>query len=152
MSKPKIALAADHAGFHMKELVKKYLTKEGYMVKDFGAHSDEDVDYPDFAHLLGYAIEKGDYQFGFVFCGSGNGVNITINKHQNVRSGLCWSVEIAELVRAHNDANVCAIPARFVTSNEVLKIVKAYLKTEFEGGRHARRVNKIPIPNLIQPE
>lgn len=148
MKRPKIAVAADHAGFHMKELVCKYLTKEGYVVKDFGAHSDEDVDYPDFAHLLAYAIEKNEYELGFVFCGTGNGVNMTVNKHQNIRSGLCWNTEIAELTKAHNNANICAIPARFVTSNEVLKIVKVYLNTEFEGGRHERRANKIPIPDL----
>lgn len=146
MKKQKIALAADHAGFHMKELIKKYLTKEGYEVKDFGAHSDEDVDYPDFAHLLAYGIEKGECELGFVFCGTANGVNITANKHQGIRSGLCWKPEIAEMVRAHNNANVCAIPARYVTANETLEIVKAYLRTEFEGGRHERRVNKIALP------
>ncbi|MBK8806856.1 MAG: ribose 5-phosphate isomerase B [Bacteroidales bacterium] len=148
MKKPKIALAADHAGFHMKELVRKHLSKEGYEVKDFGAHSDEDVDYPDFAHLLAYAIEKSEYDLGFIFCGTGNGINMTVNKHQNIRSGLCWNTEVAEMARAHNNSNVCAIPARFITSNEVLKIVKVYLNTEFEGGRHERRVNKIPVPNL----
>lgn len=147
MEKLKIALAADHAGFHMKELVIKQLIKEGYVIKDFGAHSSEDVDYADFAHILAYAIEKGEYDFGFVFCGTGNGVNITVNKHQNCRSALCWNAEIAELVRAHNDANVCAIPARFVTANDVLKIVKAYLNTPFEGGRHAKRISKIPLPD-----
>lgn len=145
MNKPKIAVAADHAGYHMKELIVKYLSKEGYEVKDFGTHSDEDVDYPDFAHLLGYAIDNKEYDLGFVFCGSGNGVNMTVNKHQNVRSGLCWNTEIAKLVKAHNNANVCAIPARFVTANEVIKIVKVYLETPFEGGRHERRVNKIPL-------
>lgn len=148
MEKPTIAVAADHAGFHMKELIFKYLKKEGYDVKDFGAHSDEDVDYPDFAHLLAYAIEKNEYDVGFVFCGSGNGVNMTVNKHQNVRAGLCWNEEIAQLVKAHNNANVCAVPARFVTANDALKIVKIYLNTEFEGGRHERRVNKIPLPDL----
>lgn len=150
MKKTKIGLAADHAGFHMKELVFKYLTKEGYEVKDFGTHSSEDVDYPDFAHLLGTAIEKGDCELGFVFCGSGNGVNMAINKHQNIRSGLCWSEEIALLVKAHNNANVCAIPSRFISANEVLKIVKIFLSTEFEGGRHARRVSKIPLPDITK--
>lgn len=145
MKRPKIVLAADHAGYHMKELISKYLIKEGFEIKDVGTHSDEDVDYPDFAHKLALAIEEKECDLGFVFCGSGNGVNITVNKHQNIRSGLCWSEEIAYLVKAHNNANVCAIPARFVTANKVMKIVKAFLQTEFEGGRHERRVNKIPV-------
>lgn len=145
MNKPTIAVAADHAGFHMKELIRKQLLKQGYSVHDFGTHSDEDVDYPDCVHPLGYAIEENKYDVGFVFCGSGNGVNMTVNKHQNVRSGLCWNEEIAMLVKAHNNANICAIPARFVTANEVIKIVNVFLQTEFEGGRHERRVNKIPL-------
>lgn len=145
MKKSTIAVAADHAGYHMKELILKYLKKEGYSVHDFGTYSDNDVDYPDFAHKLGHAIHSKEYDCGFVFCGSGNGVNMTVNKHQNVRSGLCWNVEIAQLVKAHNNANVCAIPARFVTANDVLAIVKTFLSTKFEGGRHARRVDKIAI-------
>ncbi|HOS84349.1 MAG TPA: RpiB/LacA/LacB family sugar-phosphate isomerase [Bacteroidales bacterium] len=145
MNKPTIAVAADHAGFHMKELIRKHLLKQGYAVHDFGTHSDEDVDYPDCVHPLGYAIENNTYDVGFVFCGSGNGVNMTVNKHQNVRSGLCWNEEIAQLVKAHNNANICAIPARFVTANDVIKIVNVFLHTEFEGGRHERRVNKIPL-------
>lgn len=145
MNKPTIALAADHAGFHMKELIRKDLIKQGYTVHDFGTHSEEDVDYPDSVHPLGYAIENNEYDLGIVFCGSGNGVNMTVNKHQNVRSGLCWNEEIARLVKAHNNANICAIPARFVTANDVIKIVTVFLHTEFEGGRHLRRVNKIPL-------
>jgi len=148
MGKDRIGLACDHAGFHMKELVLKQLTKEGLNVKDFGAHSADDVDYPDFAHMLAYAMDREEYNLGFVFCGSGNGVNMVMNKHKNVRSALCWNEEIAHLARAHNDANVCAIPARFISANETLKIVKAFLSTEFEGGRHQRRVDKIQIPNL----
>ena len=148
MDKDRIGLACDHAGFHMKELVLKQLTKEGVNVKDFGAHSADDVDYPDFAHMLAYAMEKDEYNLGFVFCGSGNGVNMVMNKHTNIRSALCWNAEIAQLARAHNDANVCAIPARFISANETLKIVKAFLTTEFEGGRHERRVLKIQIPDL----
>jgi len=148
MGKDRIGLACDHAGFHMKELVLKQLTKDGVNVKDFGAHSADDVDYPDFAHMLAYAMEKDEYNLGFVFCGSGNGVNMVMNKHTNIRSALCWNAEIAQLARAHNDANVCAIPARFISANETLKIVKAFLTTEFEGGRHERRVLKIQIPDL----
>jgi len=148
MGKDRIGLACDHAGFHMKELVLKQLMKEGLNVKDFGAHSADDVDYPDFAHMLAFAMDREEYNLGFVFCGSGNGVNMVMNKHKNVRSALCWNAEIAHLARAHNDANVCAIPARFISANEILKIVKAFLTTEFEGGRHQRRVDKIQIPNL----
>jgi ribose 5-phosphate isomerase B len=152
MKKHKIGLAADHAGFYMKELVLKMLTKDGHDVKDFGAHSADDVDYPDYAHLLGYAIEKGEYELGFVFCGSGNGINMTINKHQYIRSGLCWTPEIATFARAHNNANVCAIPARFISANEVMAVVKAFLAAEFEGGRHERRVNKIPLPDFTKKQ
>lgn len=148
MNKKKIGLAADHAGFYMKELVLKSLIKEGYDVKDFGAHSADDVDYPDYAHLLGYAIEKGEYELGFVFCGSGNGINMTINKHQDIRSALCWTAEIAEMARLHNNANCCAIPSRYISANEVLKIAKSFLSAEFEGGRHERRVNKISLPDF----
>ena len=147
MEKPRIAFAADHAGYHMKELIYKYLLKEGFDVKDFGTYSDEDVDYPDFVHLVGDAIDSNEYDLGFVFCGSGNGVNMTVNKHQNVRSALCWDTEISQLAKAHNNANVCAIPARFISANKAIKIVKAFLETPFEGGRHERRVNKISLPN-----
>ena len=146
MKKPTIAIAADHAGFDMKELICKYLIEEGYEVKDFGTYSDEAVDYPDFAHKLGYAIDKQQFDLGFVLCGSGNGVNMTVNKHQNVRSGLCWNSEIAQLAKAHNNANICAIPARFISINEAISIVHAFLNTEFEGGRHERRANKISLP------
>jgi len=145
MEKIIIGLAADHAGFYMKDLVLHNLLKDGYEVKDFGTYSGDAVDYPDFAHLLASSVEKGECNLGFVFCGTGNGVNMTVNKHQNIRSGLCWNTEIARLVKAHNDANVCAIPARFITENEALDIVKVFLSTTFEGGRHERRVNKISI-------
>lgn len=144
--KQKIALAADHAGYYMKELVKTSLKKQGYEVADFGTHSDSDVDYPDYIHLLGYAIDNSECQLGFVFCGSGNGVNITANKHLGVRSALCWEAEIASMARAHNNANVCAVPSRYISANEVLAISKAFLETEFEGGRHDRRVCKIALP------
>ena len=143
MERPKIAVAADHAGFYMKELVFKYLIKEGYDVKDFGAYSDDAVDYPDFAHALAFAVDNQQYDCGFLFCGSGNGVNMAANKHKHVRSALCWETEIAGLARAHNNANVCAIPARFISANETLSIVTAFLNTQFEGGRHEQRVAKI---------
>lgn len=142
----KIALAADHAGYFMKELVKTYLRKQGYEFEDFGTDSDSDADYPDYVHKLGFAIDRGDCQLGFVFCGSGNGVNITANKHTGIRSALCWQAEIATMARAHNDANVCAVPARYISANEILAIAKTFLETSFEGGRHEKRVCKIALP------
>lgn len=145
MSTLKIALAADHAGYSTKEEIKRYLESLGHQVWDFGTHSEESVDYPDFAHPLAFAVEKGEYNLGFLFCGSGNGVSITANKHQGIRSALCWIPEIASLARQHNDANVCAIPARFVSISEAKQITKAFLDAKFEGGRHQRRVEKIPV-------
>jgi ribose 5-phosphate isomerase B len=140
-----IALGCDHAGYSTKESVKSYLEDAGYKVWDFGTFSEESVDYPDFVHPLANAVEKGDYNFGIVFCGSGNGVNIVANKYQGIRSALCWNEEVARLARLHNNANICAIPARFLELPEVKQIVKAFLESEFEGGRHTRRVNKIPV-------
>jgi len=145
MTSIKIALASDHAGYSTKEEMKRYLESLGHQVWDFGTHSEESVDYPDFAHPLAIAVEKGEYELGFIFCGSGNGVSITANKHQGVRSALCWTAEIASLARQHNDANVCAIPARFVSVSDAKHIVKAFLDSKFEGGRHQRRVEKIPV-------
>lgn len=145
MTPLKIALASDHAGYTTKEDVKKFLEGLGHQVWDFGTHSEESVDYPDFAHPLALAVEKGEYVLGFVLCGSGNGVSITANKHQGVRSALCWTAEIASLARQHNDANVCAIPARFVSTSEAKQIAKAFIESKFEGGRHQRRVDKIPV-------
>ncbi len=145
MKKPQIAIACDHAGYATKEELKKYLSDLGYEVWDFGTHSEESVDYPDFAHPLAFAIENREYDLGILLCGSGNGVSITANKHQGVRSALCWIPEIATLARQHNNANVCAIPARFVSVSEAKHIVKAFLDAQFEGGRHERRVEKIPI-------
>ena len=145
MTSIKIALASDHAGYSTKEEMKRYLESLGHQVWDFGTHSEESVDYPDFAHPLAFAVEKGEYDLGFIFCGSGNGVSITANKHQGVRSALCWTAEIASLARQHNDANVCAIPARFVSVSDAKHIVKAFLDSKFEGGRHQLRVQKIPV-------
>jgi ribose 5-phosphate isomerase B len=141
----KIALASDHAGYYMKHLTMQYLISKGYDVKDFGSYSTESVDYADFAHPMAEAVEKEEFQLGFSFCGSGNGINITVNKHQKIRAGLCWNAEIAKLARQHNDANVCSIPARYVTANEVIDIVDAFLSSSFEGGRHCQRVSKIPV-------
>lgn len=136
-------MAADHAGYEMKEFIKAELIAKGYEVKDFGTFSDESCDYPDFAHQLGRAVDNGDIPIAFSFCGSGNGINITLNKYRYVRSAYCWNEEIAKLAREHNDANICAIPARFIDKDTVSKIADIFLNTGFEGGRHQRRVDKI---------
>ena len=141
-----IAMASDHAGFDKKQLIQNYLKEKGIEFKDFGCYSAESIDYPDFAHKIGKAIEEGEYEIGITFCGSGQGISITANKYPNVRSALCWRPEIAALAKQHNNANICALPARFVTDEEAIAIVETYLNAEFEGGRHARRVDKIPIP------
>lgn len=143
--KEKIAIACDHAGYEMKEMIKHLLEKQSYEVKDFGTHSSESVDYPDFAHPLAEAMEKNEFNRGFTLCGSGNGISMVVNKHRNVRAALCWNEEIARLARQHNDANVCSLPARFVSEEEAKKIVDAFLNTDFEGGRHERRVEKINL-------
>ena len=141
----KIAIASDHAGFEYKERLVEYLRGNGYEVKDFGTYSPESMDYPDTVHPLSVAIEKGEYDKGIVLCGSGNGVSMTANKHQGIRCALCWNVEIAWLARLHNDANVCGMPARFIANEEAREVVDRFLTTEFEGGRHQRRVEKIPL-------
>lgn len=140
----KIALAADHAGFETKEIIKQFLAEQGYTnVQDFGTHSLDSVDYPDFVHPLAESVATHSTDFGIVVCGSGNGVNITANKHKGIRSALCWEREVAELARGHNNANVCAIPARFVSAELAKEIVYAFITSAFEGGRHERRVEKI---------
>ena len=143
----KIAIASDHAGFEMKQKVLFWLTNNNYEVKDFGTYSLESADYPDFAHPLALALENREFIFGITLCGSGNGINMTANKHQKIRAALCWTSEISALARLHNDANVCSIPARFVSENEAIEIVKTFLLTTFEGGRHQKRVDKIQIQN-----
>ena len=140
-----IALASDHAGFEKKMVVRKYFDSEGIKYKDLGCFSTDAVDYPDFAHKIGKAINDGEYEIGISFCGSGQGISITANKYPNVRSALCWKKEIAALAKQHNNANICALPARFVTDEEAIEIVETYITTDFEGGRHARRIDKIPI-------
>jgi ribose 5-phosphate isomerase B len=143
MTKYSIAVGGDHAGYAIKKEISTYLQIKGHEVKDFGAFSDQSVDYPDFAHPVAAAVERGEFDLGLLFCGSGNGVNITANKHQGIRSALCWLPEIASLARQHNNANICAIPARYVTAREAMSIVDAFLEAEFEGGRHLARVAKI---------
>src|SRR6056297_1708503 len=139
MEKRQIALAADHAGYETKEIIKHYLHQGGYKVTDFGTDSDESTDYPDYAHPLAESVESGESDLGFTFCGSGNGISMTANKHQGIRSALCWNTELAALARQHNNANVCSMPARFISEDEGLKIAKTFLSTDFEGGRHQRR-------------
>ncbi len=139
----KIAIGADHAGFEYKELLKKWLEKSGYSVKDFGTYSTESADYPDFAHPVASSVEKNEFDLGVLVCGSANGVAITANKHQGVRAALCWNEELASLARQHNNANVLCLPARFVDVTLAEKILDRFLHSSFEGGRHERRVNKI---------
>ena len=141
----KIAFASDHAAFELKEYIISYVSSLGYEVVDFGTHSAESCDYADFGHPAAYAVENGECDFGIAMCGSGNGMQITLNKHQSIRAALCWLPELASLARKHNDANFLVLPGRFITQEEGLRIVDAYLQTEFEGGRHARRIEKIPL-------
>ena len=139
----KIAIGSDHAGFHYKEMLRKALEAQGNEVKDFGAYSDESSDYADFAHPVATSVESADAKFGVLVCGSANGVAITANKHAGIRAAICWTPELASLARAHNDANIVCIPARFITEADARTIVDLFLSTAFEGGRHARRVGKI---------
>ena len=141
----KRGIACDHAGYEMKEFLVGYLSAMGCEVLDFGTHSPESVDYPDFAHPLAEAIEKGELERGIGLCGSGEGMAMTLNKHQGVRAGLCWEPEVASLIRRHNDANVLVLPARFITNDEAVAILDAFLAAEFEGGRHERRVEKMAV-------
>ncbi len=145
MSTLPIGLACDHAGFEKKQVVIELLKSKEIPYTDFGCYSTEACDYADPAHELGNAIDKGEIKTGIAICGSGNGINMTLNKHQNVRSALSWTKEIAELARLHNDANVLVMPGRFIDADTTEAIVNAFLNTEFEGGRHQRRIEKIPL-------
>ena len=138
-----IAIGCDHAGFDCKEDLISFLEGEGIVFKDFGTYNKDSVDYPDFAHPVANAVEKGEAAFGILLCGSANGVAITANKHQGVRAAICWGEELAELARKHNDANIICIPARFVRDGDAEKMLDTFMNTAFEGGRHANRVNKI---------
>lgn len=139
----KIAIGGDHAGFKYKEDLKKWLEKKGYSYKDFGTYSTDSADYPDFAHPVANAVENEEFNLGILVCGSANGVAITANKHQGIRAAICWNEELASLARQHNNANIVCIPERFISSDLAEKIVDRFLHTDFEGGRHARRVDKI---------
>ena len=141
----KIAIGNDHAGTTYKQAIVAYLQTQKIEVINVGTDSSDSVDYPDFAHPVGQMIDKGEVDFGIVICGSGNGIAMTVNKHQKVRCALCWNKEIAQLARQHNNANVLSIPARYTAIEQALEIVKTFLNTDFEGGRHQNRVNKICI-------
>ena len=145
-----LGIASDHAGFEMKEELRKFLVEKGYEVKDFGTYSSESMDYPDVAHPLAESIEKGEVSQGIALCGSGNGISMTLNKHQGIRAALCWNEELAALARQHNDANVLSLPARFISVELAKRIVEKFLESSFEGGRHLRRVNKIPCGSPVQ--
>ncbi|WP_436414923.1 RpiB/LacA/LacB family sugar-phosphate isomerase [Petrimonas sp.] len=139
-----IGLASDHAGYAAKQIVIKMLTEKGIPFKDFGAYSEDSSDYADYAHPLAKAIEGGECYPGVAICGTGNGINMTMNKHQGIRSALCWNKDVAYLARAHNDANVLAMPGRLLNEEQIYEILVTFLNTPFEGGRHERRINKIP--------
>lgn len=143
IDKMKIAIGCDHAGYELKDKIKNDLIKKGYEIKDFGTNGPESVDYPDYVHPLATAVEKGDFALGIVICGSGNGVNLTVNKHQGIRSALCWNPELAKMARLHNDANILALSSRYVEEEISMQCVDAFLNNEFEGGRHQNRVNKV---------
>ncbi len=140
-----LALCSDHAGYELKEAIKRHLTELGYEYRDFGTDSTESCDYPDYAHPCAEAVENGDCSRGIAMCGTGNGIGITLNKHQGIRAALCWEPELARLARAHNDANVLVLPARFISVENALEMVDVFLATPFDGGRHERRVAKIPV-------
>lgn len=139
-----IAIGCDHAGYPYKDAIVKMLDEKGYTVLDFGTHSLDSVDYPDFAHPTANSVESGEADLGILLCGSGNGVSITANKHQKIRAALCWQKEIAALARSHNDANMISLPVRFISESMALDMVATFITTEFEGGRHARRTGKMP--------
>ena len=139
----KIALACDHAGFDHKEKTKEYLESLNYNIADFGCYSEESVDYPDYAHQLANSIKKNDSNLGIQFCGTGNGINMSANKHQEVRAALCWNTHIAEQARLHNNANVLSLGARFMSDQEMYKIIELWLSTDFESGRHKKRIEKL---------
>ncbi len=141
----KIAIGSDHAGFELKEILITHLNKKGFNIEDFGCYSKESIDYPDAAHPVCEAIENKLADLGLLICGSGNGITITANKHQKIRAALSWTPEIAALARQHNDANILSLPARFITQEDAVKITDAFFDAEFEGGRHQRRVDKIPL-------
>lgn len=142
-----IGVASDHAGFEIKEYAKTWLEEHGYTVKDFGTYTSSSCDYPDFGHPLAESVEAGESTMGVAVCGSGEGISMTVNKHQGIRAALCWIPEIAHLARQHNDANILVLPGRFITKEEADRILEEFFSTDFDGGRHLRRIQKIPLNN-----
>jgi ribose 5-phosphate isomerase B len=140
-----IGIASDHAGFELKELIKKELSQSGYTVRDFGTNSNERVDYPDYAHPLALAVESSEVEKGIAICGTGNGMSMALNRHKDIRAALCWTKDICTLARQHNNANICCLPARFVSTEDAMDMVRTFLSTDFEGGRHVARINKINL-------
>jgi len=145
MAQLSIAIGADHAGFQLKTEMAEYVRSLGHTVEDFGANSEASVDYPDFAHPVANAVESRKDTFGILICGSANGISMAANKHKGIRAAVCWNREVAKLARQHNDANILSLPARFISIDEAKACVDVFLNTAFEGGRHANRVNKIPV-------
>lgn len=139
----KIAIGNDHAGFELKTILVNYLSDSGYEVKDFGSYNLEKADYPDYAHKVSEALENDEVDFGILICGSANGIAMSANKHQGIRAAICWNEEVSKLARLHNNANIIALPARFVTTEEAINCLNAFISTSFEGGRHETRVKKI---------
>ena len=146
MKNKKIAIVCDHAGYYLKDIIMKFLIQRNVILKDLGCFQYEETDdYADFGHPLAKAVSSREFDFGISICGTGNGMNMTVNKYQGIRSALCWNEVISRLARAHNDANICALPARFINESEACLIVRTFLETEFDGGRHKRRIDKIPL-------
>ena len=139
-----LAIASDHAGWETKQQLIDHLVRSGHFVKDFGTYSSESTDYPDYAHPLAIAVVNKEVDFGFSMCGSGNGISMVVNKHNGIRSAICWNKEMTQLARSHNDANICSIPARFISPMIAWQVCEIFLSTEFDGGRHKRRIDKIP--------
>jgi ribose 5-phosphate isomerase B len=145
MQVKKISIGCDHAGFQLKEHLKELLQRWDIQVVDFGTYSESSVDYPDYVHPLARCVESGETEMGIVICGSGNGAAITANKHQGIRAALCWTEELAQLARAHNNANILSLPSRFISFSEAEAITRTFLQTPFEGGRHTTRIDKIAL-------
>ena len=140
-----IGLASDHAGYELKQYVKQYLEEQGITYKDYGTYTAESCDYPDFAHALAKGMETGEVERGIAICGSGEGISMTLNKHQHIRAALVWMPEIAKMTRMHNDANVLVMPGRYISCDTAREIMNQFLNTPFEGGRHVRRIEKNPV-------
>lgn len=145
LNQMRLALASDHAGFALKQSVMRYLQQKGVSMHDFGCYSTESCDYPDYAHPMAAAVEQGEYDFGIAICSTGNGITMTCNHHQGIRAALCWDVPLADFARRHNNANILGLPANYVSEQQALAILDKFFSTDFEGGRHERRIGKIPM-------